>query len=1306
MADFSSIDFRPKDWQAFERGCRTLFECIWGDPDAQLNGRGGQGQNGVDIYGHDRNHNNEFVGVQCKGRNAGFNAALTAIELREEIEKAKAFRPRLHKFIIATTAANDAVIQKVAREISKRHEKLGIFSVHVYGWEEISARIASHDKAIRAFHPDATPFTDQILEGQKGTNDLIRQLRDDSRAEFEKFSSLLNRSRSTGVDNASSATFDTSSAIAEAKDRILHEQIDEYRDLLRCGQPKTALKLLARMKDRVGENASPRVRFRIVTNMGAAQYQLQNTEEAASLFFEAFDIDPTDKIGMSNRALAYLLVGRRAEARDAACHALGHFPEEPSVIVSAINTRDSIDELEALISSLKPDTLEVPMVSIAISEYFRVADDNASARRWAARSFDADIERRPEVRLLYAVSELSELFPSVDIAAGGPITEVQRTKLSSAISILQDLWQQVKEYENTHFSTAVAVNLANAYRFVDDLPSAKSVVAEALSLNPKDRALREVRAWLKFYENDLDGALEDVAATEWKSDTALMRAFVLQKLGRSKEAIAAVAEIVERAPEPLFRKAGQMLKADILLDCGKVEEAEAVIEAVLADEPNDIAALVAKAKLKKRRDKPEAAVLDLERAIDRVGPNTRLVDRYLLAQALCLLGQPLRSLPLLEGNIDLQRDNEPLRLYLAAAFDADQRATIKSVLSQLPVSLRNAPYYLRAAIEYHRRTGELHEALLGAEEYLQRIPGDWDCRLQWLAMCHRAGQASKIELFIDSNPSLEAANAEQQVRFAAFAFHYARYERALAIAYDNLRHHLNDPEAHMGFISLMLEQRAGAPSFAKPERIGLDTAFTVKAESGLEVTYIISDVSDPIPTLGELRPDHPLARRAIGLGIGEQLEVFEGRIPPDIRHITALQHKYVQILQRGMQDFENTFPDHDGLQKVEVEDSEVGLAPVLEHVKRRAEWIGNLISQYEKHGLPIGTIAAITGGTQISTYLGIVEGAAAVRVCIGTAAERESAVALAKAHARAGCLLDALTLYIVRRLEIYDVIERTLGKIHITQSTKEVFSLHLHQANERLGHNYMNVFYKDGQYYREEKSDEDIKRAINCYQSDVEWIERHCQFLAAAGQLSDRAGRDMLERLDNASSDVILAAKNSELMFLSEDMGLRSLVDGLAGIRGIWLQAALLVASQEGVIRQYDYAKAISSLVANRHVFTTLRGADLVEVADRDEWSVGSNIRSLLRALGDKSAEPRTSSLVVANFLAALWCQNIALYKRRDLTFASLSEFTKDGCRDAMERIQLLARSVVMQLPQLQQTRAQFIEAVNEWLRGHFLPTI
>ena len=52
MSNFSNLQIPPPaNWQDFKTLCCDLWRAIWKDPNTQKNGRQGQQQNGVNIYG-------------------------------------------------------------------------------------------------------------------------------------------------------------------------------------------------------------------------------------------------------------------------------------------------------------------------------------------------------------------------------------------------------------------------------------------------------------------------------------------------------------------------------------------------------------------------------------------------------------------------------------------------------------------------------------------------------------------------------------------------------------------------------------------------------------------------------------------------------------------------------------------------------------------------------------------------------------------------------------------------------------------------------------------------------------------------------------------------------------------------------------------------------------------------------------------------------------------------------------------------------------------------------------------------------
>lgn len=145
---------RPRHWQEFEELCLALFREVWKDALAQKNGRTGQPQHGVDVWGVVDGNRSTFQGVQCKGKDESLGASVTEAELIAEICKADKFEPALDHWVLATTAPADAEIERVARKISVNRESHDRFTVQVMGWSDIESLLFKHVAVLEQFYPE------------------------------------------------------------------------------------------------------------------------------------------------------------------------------------------------------------------------------------------------------------------------------------------------------------------------------------------------------------------------------------------------------------------------------------------------------------------------------------------------------------------------------------------------------------------------------------------------------------------------------------------------------------------------------------------------------------------------------------------------------------------------------------------------------------------------------------------------------------------------------------------------------------------------------------------------------------------------------------------------------------------------------------------------------------------------------------------------------------------------------------------------------------------------------------------------
>lgn len=128
---------RPTNWQDFESLCKKLWGEIWECPNSiKKNGRSGQAQHGVDVYGIPKGET-MYYGIQCKYKEDYTKSQLTQKEIDTEIEKAKTFKPALKVLIFATSANKDAKIEEYIRVKHAQHMQENLFGIEIFSWEDI-----------------------------------------------------------------------------------------------------------------------------------------------------------------------------------------------------------------------------------------------------------------------------------------------------------------------------------------------------------------------------------------------------------------------------------------------------------------------------------------------------------------------------------------------------------------------------------------------------------------------------------------------------------------------------------------------------------------------------------------------------------------------------------------------------------------------------------------------------------------------------------------------------------------------------------------------------------------------------------------------------------------------------------------------------------------------------------------------------------------------------------------------------------------------------------------------------------------
>ena len=127
---------------------KDAMEQRWKSSGLQPNGRPGQAQNGVDIYGTD--DIGRWVGIQCKR----YATALDLKTVEDEVKNAEQFQGHLTTLFVATTTPYDSTLQQQVRLMSHNRTAQGKFSVGLLFWKDIVDGLIQNPAIFNAHYPN------------------------------------------------------------------------------------------------------------------------------------------------------------------------------------------------------------------------------------------------------------------------------------------------------------------------------------------------------------------------------------------------------------------------------------------------------------------------------------------------------------------------------------------------------------------------------------------------------------------------------------------------------------------------------------------------------------------------------------------------------------------------------------------------------------------------------------------------------------------------------------------------------------------------------------------------------------------------------------------------------------------------------------------------------------------------------------------------------------------------------------------------------------------------------------------------
>jgi tetratricopeptide (TPR) repeat protein len=1265
----------PQDWQRFEKICLDLYREIWKDPAAKLNGRGGQPQAGTDVYGQPSDSGGKWFGIQCKGKDANFGGEVTEKELRIEIEKAKKFVPALSDWTLATTAKKDTEIEEIARIISDEHAAQGLFAVHIMAWGDLQPLIGNSELVMEKWWTDQAPKTRQLLQNTTenltvslNTNEMVSSMRD----ELQRMVQQLSSASITPTDPGAGTNIDP-------KDIRVQARLDAARDLIKSGSARAALKMLTQMESEEWDQASPRVRFRLLTNLGAAHYKLGHAEEAAGVFMRAMEWGEDEPLAYANQALAFMIRRDDVRAGAAAQEALRRDPANTgaaSLRILASMEEDGITDPLTLVPEGLLDSAEV---IVTAGRWYREKGNAAKALEMFERAHDLD-PSAPPIMFDLAASLADGILKNREAVHGRRLSPDAWKTLDRANGLFAVGWDAVRGMDEAKVFVGNASNLVVILRFYEKTDEAETRLHQGLAVAPDDPALLLQKALIlasRGQNTEAQKILKNLPGTD--VEVPFLLADSLAASGKTDEALSVNQKLLE-LPTEKDQKLARFQRVNILIRADRADVALKSAEELTTRFPNCAAGFAMLSDAHFKLGNEQQALEPLARAKELLATvESEPFDKIFTAESLCGVKDWDSVAGILAPMTASDHDSHLLRQRVGALINADRRREATDLLGSLTPEVMDIPFFRRAAATIYERSGELEAALHQTELSLAKHPADIEMRLLWVQILEQLNRTEEADTYFRGDINIaDDTPVFPRMALAQVLNKYGYPEKAFALGYETLRRNWSNPTAHNAYQGLVFMQ-AGADKVIpiSTEEIGINTGFTLEGEGGKPgPSYIIEPDAPRDPQLGEIAPDSALAKRAIGLHVGDGLKI-QDYVGADSHRIHEIKHKYLHMLHRSMEEFNQLFPNEQGLLKFAIDehDPELALAKMLELLQHNRDGTRELLASYKSTLIPIAVIAKLAGKSLIEFWYNLMASGTGIDVCLGTKEERDHAIKLLSKKPR--LVVDPLTFWVAGINDALDGLHETFGPLGLTPSAIDTLTRYLDQVEHFVSHGGQSIGTNEAgdRLVLDQPSEEHKARSLELARKIVDWATSKCEILPAIPKTDFNSGmRELAKHMDPAILDTLAAANGSGRVLLCDDRRVRMVAMDSSRQEGVWLQVAMLVAMNARKLDRATYYEATVNLAAAGHLHTTLDAEAFFRAAEKAKWSPDGMFRKICQVLGGPTIDPRSMKVVACTFLKLLWSAAIATNKKIAMSQVFLDEVLKDKSAQSGEIIKTIAQ--------------------------------
>lgn len=1105
-------------------------------------------------------------------------------------------------------------------------------------------------------------------------------------------------------------------------------KILEYRKIADSGQGQIGLQLLESLKLEP-PFASGYFAFRLHFNIGIILQNIGQEEPASAALRTAFNHYPDNNKAKTAKALADLLDGQNEVAFNDTFQ-LSQIKGDHSLLAKSIMFQ-AAKRLGKKIENPEPasEFEEETNVSVVAArlDYLRIVspEDYHDALKQARRSFP----KEDTIRIMWALDELNDMKRNLAFLLGAKMPPAFEQRVSECSEIFHNDVKIALNRQPPNMLTlpSQANNAAVALRLSGDVVVASRLIESVIETFPElEDELVQIRASLLLQQDRDDEALALIQHSTQFPELQIMASELEATRGQKDSAIERINKLLDAGPEDELRKKVLLSKAQIgikLSDRGAADEALEDLQIYAAEAPelvhlrsaydrefgiettdnNEEELLVSEEDRQSDHDKNLLASLRNSKEWD-------FATLLQVSDELFARGYYRDCASLLADRVSFSKESPALSRLCDACIHGSLGTLAKQISEQFTLQVKNSVFGMKFDVNVAYLSGEIAKSIPLTRKLFEQNPQSIGALERYVQSLLRTNDLNRIKRVVKklSDHDMQGSLDEQR-SYVNLLVHCGEIERARIFAYKLYCNNQNDHRSWLALSSGVLafgQKKKGADNLSQISSIQPECTMEVQKPDGTKQIYTIeADERLMRLRLSNISPDHPIAQAANGKSRGETFEWPIGKMPGEAT-VLSVKHKALAAFHGCLERFEEQFPNVSGFKSVSIDfEDEDGLSEMKAIMRRQSDYAQQKAKEYNESHYPIHILAHHLGIDPIDAFLGLKNDCGySLKVTLCTIENQEKASAVLKDAKSKGIICDATVCYLIRRLQIDDLVKEEFGTIGVTQATLDIFASRLNDFESSIFYDSDTGEKKVGRLsMRNEnmvmsgQSGNEIELKLDTMRSDLDWLETECELIPAVAKV-DPPDEIIQFRQDEGGRffDELFAANGSERILISEDYHLRQWAESQFSVRSAWLQALIHhLETEEKISPEKVVTSTLELIRIGEHALTTNSGRLLRAVK---MWASNElteeEFSKFCSMLGQEGADLITHWDVGLTTIRGLWHYREFIKVRRKATsilLRSLSRMHTERVPEILDSLEAHVRDAGLR------------EYINKWRIGHFL---